>query len=146
MKKNSNSEGNSLMNTIIGKDTTITGTVDVKGSLRIDGAVNGKVICSDCVTIGATGTVEAEVEAATAVVAGKLHGNVCTTEKIELQAKCEMEGDLKTKSLVIEQGAVFCGACNMKDRVPDLGFLPPEEKPPKAKKPERVISSSDTED
>lgn len=116
------------MNTIIGKDTVITGTLDVKGALRVDGTVKGKIICSDCVTVGATGMVEAEIEAKTAIIAGHLVGNVQATEKIELQAKCEMDGDLKTKSLVIEQGAVFCGACNMKGSTPDLGFLAPQEK------------------
>jgi len=123
---NSN-EVDGLMNTIVGKDTVITGTVDVKGELRVDGTVKGKIISSDCVTIGATGLVEAEIEANSAVIAGRMVGNIVATEKIELQAKCEMEGDLKTKSLVIEQGAVFCGACNMKDTRPNLGFLPPEK-------------------
>ncbi len=117
------------MDTIIGKDTLITGTVDVKGALRVDGTIKGKVICSDCVTIGATGMVEADIESVTAVIAGHMVGNVATSEKIELQAKCELEGDIKTKSLVIEQGAVFCGACSMKGgNRPDLGFLPPEKK------------------
>jgi len=116
------------MSTIIGKDTTFTGTLDVKGALRVDGMVNGKILCSDCVTIGATGQVEADVESDTAVIAGKMMGNVHTTSKIELQAKCEMEGDIKTNSLVIEQGAIFCGACNMKDKSPNLGFLPPDKK------------------
>ncbi|MCK4573416.1 MAG: polymer-forming cytoskeletal protein [candidate division Zixibacteria bacterium] len=111
------------MNTIIGKDTVITGTLDVKGALRVDGTVKGKVICSDCVTVGATGVVEAEIEANTAIIAGHMIGNVTTTEQIELQAKCEMEGDIRAKSLVIEQGAVFCGACNMKNTTPNLGFL-----------------------
>ncbi|UCD62713.1 MAG: polymer-forming cytoskeletal protein, partial [Candidatus Zixiibacteriota bacterium] len=97
-----------------------------------------KVICSDCVTVGATGIVEAEIEANTAIIAGRMVGNVATTEKVELQAKCEMEGDLKTKSLIIEQGAVFCGACNMKDSKPNLGFLSqkdtqPEVEPEKKK-------------
>jgi len=114
------------MDTIIGKDTVITGTLDVKGALRIDGQVKGKVICSDCVTVGATGQVEADIEAQTSIIAGHVNGNVVCTEKIELQAKCEMDGDLKTKSLCIEQGAVFCGACNMKGGTPDLGFLAPE--------------------
>lgn len=125
MKRNGESEG--LMNTLIGKDTVITGTVDVKGALRIDGSVKGKVICSDCVTVGTTGVVEAEIESKEAVIAGHMHGNVNASEKIELQANCEMDGDLRTKSLVIEQGAVFCGSCNMKDTRPDLGFLPPEK-------------------
>lgn len=128
MKKTNSNEVDGLMNTIIGKDTVVTGTLDVKGALRIDGTVKGKIICSDCVTVGATGMVEAEIEGKTAIIAGHLIGNVQTTEKIELQAKCEMEGDLKTKSLVIEQGALFCGACNMKGGTPDLGFLGPEVK------------------
>ncbi len=125
MKRNGESEG--LMNTLIGKDTVITGTVDVKGALRIDGSVKGKVICSDCVTVGTTGVVEAEIESKEAVIAGHMHGNVNASEKIELQANCEMDGDLRTKSLVIEQGALFCGSCNMKDTRPDLGFLPSEK-------------------
>jgi len=123
IKKINNSEVDGLMNTIIGKDTVITGTLDVKGALRVDGTVKGKVICSDCVTVGATGVVEAEIEANTAIIAGHMIGNVTTTEQIELQAKCEMEGDIRAKSLVIEQGAVFCGACNMKNTTPNLGFL-----------------------
>ncbi|UCE24372.1 MAG: polymer-forming cytoskeletal protein [Candidatus Zixiibacteriota bacterium] len=126
IKKNNHNEVDGLMNTIIGKDTVINGTLDVKGALRVDGTVKGKIICSDCVTVGATGIVEAEIEANTAIIAGRMMGNVSTSEKIELQAKCEMEGDLKTKSLIIEQGAVFCGACNMKEGKSTLGFLPPE--------------------
>jgi len=125
MKKMNTNDSGGIMNTIIGKDTVITGTLDVKGALRVDGSVKGKVICSDCVTIGATGTVEADIQADTAIIAGHLIGNVNCAEKIELQAKCEMDGDLKTKSLVIEQGALFCGACNMKGGTPDLGFLAP---------------------
>lgn len=129
IKKPFNNEVDGLMNTIIGKDTLITGTVDVKGALRVDGTVKGKVICNDCVTIGNTGTVEADIESVSAVIAGHLVGNVVTSDKVELQAKCELEGDIKTKSLVIEQGAVFCGSCNMKNSGrPDLGFLPPEDK------------------
>jgi len=122
MMKNIN-EMDGLMNTIIGKDTVFNGTLDVKGALRIDGTVKGRILCSDCVTVGATGVVEAEIEADSAIIAGRMVGNVDTVEKIELQAKCEMEGDLKTKSLVIEQGAVFCGACNMKETKGNLSFL-----------------------
>lgn len=130
IKKTFSSEVDDLMNTIIGKDTLITGTIDVKGELKVDGTVKGKIICSDCVTVGATGLVEADIESNTAVIAGHMVGNVATTEKVELQAKCELEGDIKTKSLVIEQGAMFCGSCNMKggSARSDLGFLPPENR------------------
>lgn len=129
MKRNNTNEPDGLMNTIIGKDTVITGTLDVKGALRVEGTVKGKIICSGCVTVGSTGVVEAEIEAESAIVAGTMRGNVNTSEKIELQAKCEMDGDLRTKSLVIEEGAVFSGACSMKDAPPNLGFLATESEP-----------------
>lgn len=102
------------MNTIIGKDSVITGTIDVKGPLRIDGKVKGQVISSDTVTIGAGGVLEAEVHCKNSIVSGRVSGNIVATEKVELQAKAEISGDIKTKSLVIEQGAIFCGSCNMK--------------------------------
>jgi cytoskeletal protein CcmA (bactofilin family) len=104
------------MNTIIGKDSTITGTIDVKGPLRIDGIIKGQVNCEDTVTVGAGGELEAEINCKTAVLAGNVTGNVIASEKVELQAKAEISGDLKTRSLVIEQGAVFCGSCNMKSQ------------------------------
>jgi len=128
MKKLILNEMDGEMNTIIGKDTVITGTIDVKGGLRVDGTAKGKVICDDAITIGPTGVVESEIEAGTIIIAGRLVGNINAAEKVELQAKCEVEGDIRTKSLVIEQGAVFCGACNMKDGQPDLGFLARERR------------------
>ena len=103
------------MNTLIGKDSVITGTIDVKGPLRIDGKVKGQVNSSDTVTVGAGGDVEAELNCRVATISGKVSGNIIATEKVELQAKAEISGDLKTKSLVIEQGAIFCGSCNMKE-------------------------------
>ncbi len=116
------------MNTILGSDTTFTGTLEVRGGLRVDGVVKGKIISSDEVTIGSTGIVEAEIEANSVIVAGKLLGNIVASERIELQANCDVEGDLRSKSLVIEQGAVFCGGCNMKEGKTDVDFIPPKTK------------------
>ena len=86
------------MNTIIGKDTTFNGTLEVKGSVRVDGIVKGKIICADTVTIGAGGYVEADIESQTAVVAGKMVGNLVAKEQIELQNKSDIEGDIKTSA------------------------------------------------
>jgi len=109
----SDSEMDGKMNTIIGKDSVITGTIDVKGPLRIDGKIKGQVICSDTVTVGVGGDLEAETNCRCAAISGKVTGNIVASEKVELLAKAEICGDLKTKSLPIEQGAIFCGSCNM---------------------------------
>jgi cytoskeletal protein CcmA (bactofilin family) len=113
--KEENQKMEGKMNTLIGKDSVITGTIDVKGPLRIDGRVEGKVICGDTVTVGNDGFLKAEVNCKNATIAGRVEGNIKATEKLELQAKAEITGDLQTKWLVIEQGAVFSGACNMKE-------------------------------
>jgi cytoskeletal protein CcmA (bactofilin family) len=105
--------GGENMNTIIGKDTTISGTLEVSGTLRVDGAVKGEVNVSDTIAIGPTGRVDANVKTKNAVISGSLKGNIHATERIELQAKANITGDLVTKSLVIEQGAVFHGNCKM---------------------------------
>ena len=102
------------LSTIIGKDSVFTGEMEVKGTLRIDGRIKGRIICDETVSIGATGEVEAEIDAKIVIVAGTVIGNIRTSEKIEMQAKAKVLGDVSTKNIVIEQGAIFHGSCQMK--------------------------------
>jgi cytoskeletal protein CcmA (bactofilin family) len=102
------------LSTIVGKDSVFTGDMEVKGTLRIDGRIKGRIICDETVSIGATGDVEADVDAKMVIVAGTVVGNIRTSEKIEMQAKAKVLGDVSTKNIVIEQGAIFHGSCQMK--------------------------------
>jgi len=122
------------LNTIIGKDSVFSGTMEVAGTLRVDGTVRGEVIVSDTFSVGTTGLVEASVQTKMAVISGTVRGNMHASEKIELQAKAVIHGDIVTKSLAIEQGAVFEGHCNMgQDQEPAalskpfLGMTSPKE-------------------
>ena len=102
------------LSTIIAKDSVFTGDMEVKGTLRVDGRIKGRIICDETVSIGATGEVEAEIDAKIVIVAGTVVGNIRTSEKIEMQAKAKVVGDVSTKNIVIEQGAIFHGSCQMK--------------------------------
>lgn len=104
------------MNTIIGKDSVIEGTLEVKGGLRIDGMVRGQISATESLSVGDSGRVEADLASVMIVIGGKVAGNILAKEKIELQSKAEVEGDITTKNLIIEEGAVFHGRCNMKGR------------------------------
>jgi cytoskeletal protein CcmA (bactofilin family) len=106
------------LNTIIGKDSVFNGKLEVNGTLRVDGTVKGEINCSDTVSIGGTGVVEASVQTKNAVISGTIRGNIHASEKIELQAKSVIHGDIVTKALAIEQGAVFEGHCNMGQNQP----------------------------
>jgi len=102
------------LSTIVGKDSVFTGDMEVKGTLRVDGKIKGRIICDETVSIGATGEVEAEIDAKMVIIAGTVIGNIRTSEKIEMQAKAKVLGDVSTKNIVIEQGAIFHGSCQMK--------------------------------
>jgi len=108
-------KGEGRIETIIGKGTNIEGTVNIEGSTRIDGNITGKVISNDVITVGSTGVVKAEIRAKAIVVGGRVEGNLIASEKVELQAKSELVGDITSKSLLVEHGAIFHGSSKMKD-------------------------------
>jgi cytoskeletal protein CcmA (bactofilin family) len=114
--KNKTDRGGGGLNTIIGKDSVIEGTLEVKGGLRIDGMVRGQITATESLSVGDSGRVEADLASVMIVIGGKVVGNILAKEKIELQSKAEVEGDITTKNLIIEEGALFHGRCNMKGR------------------------------
>ncbi|MBD3233042.1 MAG: polymer-forming cytoskeletal protein [candidate division Zixibacteria bacterium] len=101
------------LNTIIGKGSTISGNLDVQGSLRVDGTIKGEVKCSDLLTVGSTGLIEGEVMVRELMLGGRVTGNIKADDKIELKNKSVVDGDIKTKSLLVEPGAKFNGNCDM---------------------------------
>jgi cytoskeletal protein CcmA (bactofilin family) len=101
--------------TMIGEGTVFEGAITVPHSIRIDGALRGKVETSEVLTIGKTGVVEADIIAKSAIIGGKVSGNIITEERVELEANAVLIGDLKTRDLVICEGAVFHGKCSMKE-------------------------------
>ncbi len=113
--KNKKGKGETGLNTIIGEDSVVEGTIEIKGGIRIDGTVKGKISSSESLTIGNGGIVEADLNTKVAVIGGNVIGNVFALERIELQSKAIVEGDITTKNLVVEEGAIFHGKCNMRD-------------------------------
>ncbi len=127
-------KGDTRLGTIIGKGTKIEGTVNIEGATRIDGAVNGKLIANDIVTVGSTGVVKAEIRARSIVIGGRVEGNLVASEKVELQAKSELVGDITSKSLLVEHGAIFHGNSRMKDSVSSAPPSPAVQMPDKSGK------------
>ena len=97
----------------IGSGTYVEGSIEAKGSLRIDGRVKGAVKAADTLTIGAKGEVSGEVHARMAVVGGKVDGDIRVEEKLVLEANSVLVGNLKAKKLVIDDGAIFQGKSDM---------------------------------
>ncbi|MCY3771148.1 MAG: polymer-forming cytoskeletal protein [Gemmatimonadetes bacterium] len=102
--------------TIIAKGTEVNGSVDVEGNIRIDGTVNGDVKATDGVEVGKSGRiVGSSIESKTAIINGYVESQLTVSQHVLLGSKSTFVGDLKTKSLVIEEGAVFHGNSAMSD-------------------------------
>lgn len=110
-----NDKGEKRLNTIIGKGTRLEGIIEVDGGIRIDGQVKGKISCTDTLSVGSEGIVEADLEAKHAIIEGKVNGNIVATEKLELHNTSVVIGEFTTKRLMVEEGALFHGMCNMRE-------------------------------
>jgi len=105
------------VNTTIGEGTVLKGNVTVEGSIQVDGDFQGTVDATDTLVIGENGKVDGDATVANAVIGGRMYGNVFASGKIELQRGSQLLGDIKTRGLVIEDGVVFQGNCQMGDVV-----------------------------
>ena len=96
-------------------DCKIKGTIKFDGPMRIDGKVDGQIITdSGDLVIGETGTVKAAITTKSAIVEGRVEGKITASDKVALKKKAHLIGDLKAKTLVVEEGVAFVGRCNVK--------------------------------
>ncbi|MBA7685749.1 hypothetical protein ES703_94175 [subsurface metagenome] len=110
----------SFVNSIIGEGTTLRGDFDLNGLLRIDGKFYGSVNTNGRVLVGKNGIAESTIIANTVVIGGKVKGDIIATEKITLLSTGELIGNIKTPRLIIEEGVIFDGTCEIiedKDKI-----------------------------
>jgi cytoskeletal protein CcmA (bactofilin family) len=98
----------------VGHGTVLTGETHFQMMLRVDGQLTGTVTSDGgTLIVGTNGQVDANVSVGVATVNGIINGDVIATEKIQLGRTARVMGNIATPRLVIEEGAVFEGGCNM---------------------------------
>ena len=100
-------------NTCIGVGTNIRGTLMVSGTLRIEGEFEGDILSCDRLEIGEHGSMRSDVEVKTALIHGRVHGNIRALGTIEMKAGARVEGDVTAASVIMEPGVFFTGRCTM---------------------------------
>jgi cytoskeletal protein CcmA (bactofilin family) len=103
------------ISTFIGADASIDGTIEFKGTIRVDGEVKGKIISSGgTIVVGEKAAVDAEVHVNVAVVMGEVKGSIVAKERIEVYPPGRVGGDIQSPVVSIEPGGIFNGSCVMK--------------------------------
>lgn len=103
---------------IIAQGCKFEGSIEVRGTLRIEGEFKGKIGVPESLVVGKTGVVHASVKVKNAIIGGQFFGDIEAENKIELQSGSHLEGDIKTKRLVIDEGVFFEGNCSMGAKKP----------------------------
>ncbi len=105
--------------TLIGEEAYFHGLIAVKGSLRVEGVVEGDITDALSVEIGRKGRVKGNIATATISIAGEVIGDVIASKHVEVLAKGRLCGGVRTPNLRIEDGAQFNGHCAMGSDEPE---------------------------
>jgi len=112
-KKGSSRDGD--MATTIGAEAYFHGVITVRGSLYVEGQVEGDINEAQTVVVGRNGCVKGNLCADHVVVSGAVEGDVSQAQELEIKTGGRVTGNIHTKKLVIEEGAVFEGSCSMRE-------------------------------
>ncbi len=137
------------LNTIIGQGTVLKGECSVKGTVRVDGVIDGSLNATGIAILGKSGQVRGDLCVDNAIVGGQVDGSVIASGKLELQKGAKVEGDIEARKLVVEEGVFFQGHCNMEEAASERRGVVKEavQKPEAAEKAEeqRKVEEADSD-
>lgn len=92
--------------TVIGEHISIEGSLRASEDMIIEGVVKGTIeIKSSQLTVGSKGKVEADVDADSVVIGGRMVGNVTAKNKVQVLKNADFSGQIKAKRIAVEDGA-----------------------------------------
>lgn len=112
MNKPSEPVNNGKINSIM-EGTSIVGEVSSDSNIRIDGRVKGTINVRGRLIVGTSGVVEGDVTCQSSDIEGTVNGKITCADLLSLKATAKLSGDINTKKLAIEPGAIFTGNCSM---------------------------------
>jgi cytoskeletal protein CcmA (bactofilin family) len=98
---------------ILGKGSEFEGKLRFDGTARIDGKFKGEVMSAGTIIIGEQATIEGDLDVDGAIVSGEVRGNITAKSRIELHAPAKLYGNIAAPILVIQEGVIFDGNCQM---------------------------------
>ena len=95
--------------TVIAADTYIKGEMRFESSARIQGKFDGKIAAKGELQVAEGAVCQAEVDAGNVIIDGKVEGNVKAGQKLQLNAKASLKGDIIAERLITAEGASIYG-------------------------------------
>jgi cytoskeletal protein CcmA (bactofilin family) len=103
----------------ISQGIRIKGEITGSEDLFVDGPIEGKLNLSNgSLTVGPNGSVKADVSAREVIVRGRVEGKIAGRERVQLWSTGQVNGEVQTQRLAIEDGAILRGKVET-GRAPD---------------------------
>lgn len=100
---------------LIAPGMNIVGDCETDGTIRIEGRVEGTIRAGKSVVVGRSGEVVGDIVTQDAVVSGRVNGNIAADSRLELQSTCDIQGELRSRRVQLDEGARFNGQVHMED-------------------------------
>ncbi len=101
------------INAFLGQDTEFAGKLVFNGAVRMDGKFSGEIFSSGNLIIGETAVINAEIKVDTIVISGSVSGNIDAKSRMELYSPGKLYGNISTPVLVVNEGVIFEGNCQV---------------------------------
>ena len=100
---------------IIGPGMRVVGDCETDGTLRIEGKVEGTVRAGKAVVVGKEGSVEGDILTQDAIIGGRVNGKLVAESRLELQATCQIEGEIRARRIKLDEGGSINGSVYVGD-------------------------------
>ncbi len=101
------------LNGFLDAGSFIDGALHFEDTFRLDGRLKGRIVSRGDLVVGERGEVDAEIEVGRIFVSGTVRGSVQAHNRVEIAAGGKLLADLETPSLIVEDGAILQGLCDM---------------------------------
>ncbi|HRO66311.1 MAG TPA: polymer-forming cytoskeletal protein [Pseudobdellovibrionaceae bacterium] len=98
---------------ILDRGASFEGTLTFEGTVQIGGQFKGEIFTKDTLVVNEGAHVQAQIEAETIVIAGKVEGNLFARRRVIMNPPAVFRGTVTSPSLKIDEGVVFEGASYM---------------------------------
>ncbi len=116
------------LESFVGMNSLFKGDIKSKGTLRIDGAVEGNVE-ADWLILGEKAHMKGNVSARGIIVGGRIEGTLSAKEILEIKSKGQVVGDINAAKLMVSEGGILEGRSSMgKEGHSNVVELPMKEK------------------
>jgi len=100
------------IDTFLGSQTQIQGTINFEGGMRIEGQFEGDIISkTGDIIVGPQANIKGDLKVGSALVMGEVNGCIDAEIRIEIHPPGKMIGDIRAPFILIDPGVVFNGQC-----------------------------------